>query len=110
MNCDQLEPPGDPQSGPAAQPLSPALGERLADLALMSEEHAALSDGCDVADAPLAAYAARRSELGSAADVLRRKVTELGALQSAAAHLVMRYSIMLEDAAALRHCAREHRE
>ena len=110
MNSDTLEPSGDPPSDPPLPPMTAALREKLADLALVSDKCAAVGDGCDVADGSLAAYAARRCEFGSAVSTLRQKLAELGALQDEAARRVMRYSILLEDAATLADRARETRE
>ena len=100
MNPDFPEPHDESQGAPrGGDPLTPALRENLADLALVSEECAQIAEGCQAADVSLAAYAARGGELGSAVCTLRRKAEELGVLLAELAPKVMRYSILLEDSA-----------
>jgi hypothetical protein len=67
---------------------------------MLSEESDEIADGSRIACELLAGYAARRSEFGSATAVLRGKVADLATLHAELAHGVMRYSILLEDAAA----------
>lgn len=100
MPSDVMEPQGNPAGAPSSnQGLTAPLRDKLACLALLSEKIAAIADGCSTACGSLAEPATRRSELGSAVAMLRSKVAKLGALQDELARGVMRYSILLEDAA-----------
>jgi len=100
LNPDFPEPHDESQGvRPGGDPLTPALREKLADLALVSEKCAQVAEECHAADASLAAYTARGGELGSAVHTLRRKLEDLGALLGEMAPQVMRHSILLEDSA-----------
>jgi len=81
--------------------LSPTLNERLASLALRSEEVAELAEGLEHSKRFLDRYAADQSDLGATARLLNTKIEQLRQVSSQLSRQVMRHSHLLEDAAEL---------
>ncbi len=81
--------------------LSPTLNEKLAELALRSEEAGDIAEGLERSGRFLDRCAAQQSDLGATARLLRTKVVQLRELNSQLSRQVMRHSHRLEDAATL---------
>ena len=91
--------PPDEGSAPLGEGLTRPVLEKLASLALLSEESDEIADGYRIACGALAGYATQRSDFGSATAMLHRKVADLGVLHGQLAREAMQYSLLLEDAA-----------
>jgi hypothetical protein len=78
------------------------LAERaqLASLALTSEVCADLAERLREPSAALSRYAARRTDLGTAAQLLQKKAELLRELSAELGRMVMQYSLLVEDARA----------
>jgi hypothetical protein len=78
--------------------LSPTLNEKLASLALRSEEVADVAEGPERSARFLDRYAAEQSDLGATARLIRTTVEHLRDLNAQLSRQVMRHSHLLEDA------------
>ena len=100
MNSDPTsQHPPDKGNATLGEGLTRPLLEKLASLALLSEESDEIAEGSRVACGSRAGYATQRSDFGSATAMLHRKVADLGVLHGQLAREAMQYSLLLEDAA-----------
>jgi hypothetical protein len=79
--------------------LSPALTEKLAALAIRSEEGVDLAEELERSGAFLEHYAGDASELGATVLLLKSKVAALEELNARLSRQLMRHAHLLEDAA-----------
>ncbi len=89
-------PPG--QAQPRADGFTPEIGEKLADLALLSERQGDLSLALGEAHQMLASLVERHPEFRGASSELLTKLDQLARLQATLSTAVMRYSHLYEDA------------